>query len=52
MSEKQMSMMCTESVSNSVLSSDHKGLQVVCYWTRQSHSLFVRGGVQQCFEMP
>jgi len=38
MSERKMSMMCTENVSNSVLQSDHKGPQVVCYESPENYS--------------
>lgn len=31
MSERQISMMITKGVSNSIISSDYKGSQVVCY---------------------
>ena len=31
MSERQMSMMCTHEICNSLVSTDHKGPQVICY---------------------
>lgn len=31
MSDRQISLMITENVSNSIISSDYKGSQVICY---------------------